>query len=115
MQPLFLDGEILLSDVQVTKDEFFNELFRSTNNLDLDILTQECLKMICCCLVVIVRELEDQLPGGKYYQPSQELLDETAVCQRTNISSERNFAQMDHKVKQKQNISMVAACGVIMF
>lgn len=54
--------------------------------------------------MVIVRQLGDQLPGGKFYQPTSEVLQET-----------RDFAQMDRKVKQKQNISTIAASGTIMF
>ena len=78
---------------------FFYEYFRPTNDLDIDILTQQCLEMICCCCLVIVRQLEDQLPGGNYCQPCQELLHKPDLCQSTNILSERDSAQMEQKVK----------------
>ena len=111
-----MDGEVLLSSVQISKDEIYQELFKETNDVELDTLTQECLEIICCsCAVVIVRQLGDQLPGGKFYQPTAEVMGETNLCQRTNILSERDFAQMDRKVKQKQNISTIAASGTIMF
>ena len=48
-------------------------------------------------------------------QPSEDSLEETKLCKRTNILSERDFAQMDRKVRQKQNISTIAASGTIMF
>ena len=111
-----IDGEVLLSNVKISKDEIYHELFKDTNDMEFDTLTQECLEMICCsCALVVVRQLEDQLPGGKFYQPSKEILEETKLCQRTNILSECDFAQMDRKVRQKQNISTIAACGTIMF
>ena len=111
-----IDGEVLLSNVKISKDEIYHELFKDTNDMEFDTLTQECLEMICCsCALVVVRQLEDQLPGGKFYQPSKEILEETKLCQRTNILSECDFVQMDRKVRQKQNISTIAACGTIMF
>ena len=72
--------------------------------------------MICCsCLVLVNCQLADQLPGGKFYLPSEEIVTETGLCPRTNILSERHFAQMDRKVCQKPNISTVGASGVILF
>ena len=62
------------------------------NNVEFDSLTQERLEMICCsCAVVAIRQLADQLPGGKYHQPSVDVQQETQLCQRTNILSERDF------------------------
>ena len=40
---------------------------------------------------------------------------ENKLCKRTNILSERDFAQMDRKVKQKPNISTFEASGLIMY
>ena len=66
-----MNGEALLSGVKISADEIYYELFTETNDVELDTLTQECLEMICCsCALVIVRQLEDQLPGGKFYQPT---------------------------------------------
>ena len=48
------------------------------------------------------RQLKDQLPGGKYYQPTADIMDETGICHTTNILSEHDFAQIDRKVNQKQ-------------
>ena len=40
---------------------------------------------------------------------------ENKLCKQTNILSERDFAQMDRKVKQKPNISTLGASGLIMY
>ena len=110
-----LSGEALLEN-DLSKDVVFDTLFAETNDPELDLLTQECLELICCCCVTMInRQLKDQLPGGKYHQPSTDVMEETEKCHTTNILSERDFAQMDRKVKQKQNISTIGASGVIMF
>ena len=109
-------GTTLLGNVELSKDPIFDALFSQTNDPEFDLLTQECLEMICCCCVSMInRQLKDQLPGGKYYQPTADIMDETGICHTTNILSERDFAQMDRKVNQKQNISTIGASGVIMF
>ena len=111
-----LDKECPIADACLTNDEVFEELFRETHNPEFDALTQECLEIISCtCALVITNQLADQLPGGKFYQPSNEIVNETALCKRTNILSERDFDQMDRKFHQKPNITTIAASGVIMF
>lgn len=65
--------------------------------------------------IVVHNQLADQLPGGKCYQPSEEIREETALCKKTNILSERDFAQMDRKFHQKPNMTTIAASGVIMY
>ena len=113
---VLLEGECFLPNGKVTKDDVYCELFKDSGDLELDALTQECLEMICCsCLVLVNRQLADQLPGGKFYLPSDDIVTETAICPRTNILSERDFAQMDRKVSQKPNISTISASGVIIF
>lgn len=111
-----ISGECLITGAKVSEDAIYKELFKRTDDEELDTLTIECLEMICCsCLVLLNRQLDDQLPGGIYYQPDTEVLQETGLCPKTNVLSERDFAQMDRKVSQKPNISTIAATGTILF
>ena len=64
---------------------------------------------------MVKSQLKDQLPGGIYYQPDEQVMSETTYCQRTNVLSERDFAQFDKKLTMKPTLSTIAACGLIMF
>ena len=100
----------------ITKDSIYTELFRDTEDLTFDALTQECLEIICCtCSLMVHSQLKDQLPCGKYHNPSTDVLKETENCLHTNILSERDFAQFDRKLTMKPTTSTIAACGMIMF
>ena len=99
-----------------TEDEVFHDLVAETDDPVFETLTQECLEMICCsCSVVIQKQLKDQLPGGKYYQPTNEVYKETVNCQKTNVPSEQDFAQYDRILHMKPTLSTAAACGLIMY
>ena len=113
---VLMEGDCLLPGGRLTKDVVYDELFRDTGDIEFDVLTQECLEMMCCgCSVLVSRQLGDQLPGGKFHIPSPNVMDETQLFPRTNMLSERDFAQMDRKVQQKPNIATITASGVIMF
>ena len=87
--PLMEGIEVIL-DGQVTKNEIYEELMKE--NKELDDLTEECLRVLCCsCAILLKRQLKDQLPGGKYYKPSDEIMEETAGTPKENIISERDF------------------------
>ena len=66
-------------------------------------------------LHLVKSQLKDQLPGGKYYKPTQDVLEETKNCANTNVISERDFAQWKSKMEAKPNMTSVAAAGVIMY
>ena len=61
---------------------------------------------------MVKHQLKDQLPGGKYYKPSKEIMSDLKHCPTTNFVSERDFATYDQKMTQKPTLSDMAACGV---
>ena len=61
---------------------------------------------------MVKHQLKDQLPGGKYYKPSKEIMSDLKHCPTTNFVSERDFATYDQKMTQKSTLSDMAACGV---
>ena len=80
------------------------KLFEDTENLFPGAFTQECLEMInCTCALMRATQLKDQLPDGKYYNPSQSVRDDLKNCPSTNIVSERDFAQFNQKLKRKRH------------
>lgn len=54
------EGEILLSDITIHKDEIYNELFRPTND-EVDELTIQCLEMIMHSVLLIVERQAEEL------------------------------------------------------
>ena len=54
-----LQGLTVFPDELLTKDEVYDELFRETNDLTFDTLTQKCLEIICCtCTIMIQSQLK---------------------------------------------------------
>jgi hypothetical protein len=87
-----MDGECpFSSDVaEIHKDALYLALFQSEDD-QLDCLTQECLEMLShSLLLVLERQAQDQLPGGKYFQPSEELKKQASSVPTTNTISERD-------------------------
>ena len=94
----------------------FEELFLISDDPLFETLTKECLEIICCtCAIMILSQLKDQLPGGKYYNPYNRVLEETQNCPRTNIVSKRDLAQYDRRMHMKPNMTTLAAARSIMF
>ena len=111
--PLMEGIEIVLEG-QVTKDEIYEELMKE--NKELDDLTEECLQVLCCsCATLLKHQLKDQLPGGKYYRPSDEIIEETAGTPKENITSECDFAQLDRLLDRSPETSTITASGIVYF
>ena len=67
----------------VKKDSVFDHLTKSDEN---DGATGELLRqMFANIQEVMDRQLCDQLPGGQYFDPSQELVEQSQSCNVTNL------------------------------
>ena len=111
--PLMEGIEVIL-DGQVTKDEIYKELMKE--NEELDDLTEECLRVLCCsCSILLKHQLKDQLPGGKYHKASEDIMEDTAGTPKENIISERDFAQLDRLLDKSPATSTIAASGIVCF
>ena len=109
-----MEGMDIVPNGRVTKDEIYEELMKE--NEELDELTEECLRVLCCsCVTLLKQQLKDQLPDGKYYRPSQEVMHETEGVPKENIISERDFAHLDRQLEQKSTASTVALSVIICF
>ena len=65
------------------------------------------LQHLCCTLADVVnRQCKDQLPGGKYWNPSEELKRDARVASPNNISGERAFATADSYINKSPNATM---------
>ena len=63
-------------------------------------------KMFASVVTIAKRQLQDQLPGGKFYAPTPELENVASTCSANNISGERVFARLDAAIKRAPNASM---------
>ena len=114
-----LDGtETLLPTdlVCIHKDIVYDSLFADTDDAELDTLTQEALEISMTSLLLILeRQAQDQLPGGKYWEPSESLKQSTSNVPTTNVVSERDFAILDMLVRQKPNATTLALESLTMW
>lgn len=94
-----------------------NRVFQSlTAPHDNDEDTKTLLQKLCATiLVVLQRQCKDQLPGGQYYELSDDLLSKSSSCKANNISGERVFAMLDSSIKRAPNASMDLHEGKILF
>ncbi|CAC5406236.1 unnamed protein product [Mytilus coruscus] len=113
-----LRGKVIYSDYTI-KEEVYNSLFLDCDN-EIDILTIEALQILCTnFLIIIKRQLGDNLPGGKFSVDSAQNFEQLKNISRnvstTNIISERDFANLDRLQREKPNASTIAIEGMILF
>ena len=92
-----LEGKFVFNEeiAPVEKDAIFDKLVICDDE-DFNALTQQALELICSALLLVLeRQCEDQLPGGKYSSPSESLRRQASNAPTTNIISERDFAVFD--------------------
>ena len=86
----------------VTNDVYF-ELFKTSEDQEFQVL-----------LVVLERQCDDQLPGGRYCIPSDNLKLQASNVVTSNIISERDFARFDNLLKSMPNATVTALEATIM-
>jgi len=113
-----LGGEPLFNEevVKRNKDVLFESLFAPSEDEELDMLTQQALEVVCAAILILLeRQAEEQLPGGKYWQPSEAEQQKSQHVPTTNVVSERDFAVLDNLIRSKPNASSLSCEAYIMW
>ena len=101
-------------DVNIHIDSVWDSLTLSN---DSDMQTQELLQLLFNTFSVTTKRLlVDHLPGGIYYNVTDEdLIKEACDVPTTNVSPERDFAVLDRYLQEKPNARTVALEATLMF
>ncbi|CAH1242603.1 Hypp6877 [Branchiostoma lanceolatum] len=113
-----LGGEPLFSETLVkrNKDVLFQSLFAPSEDDELDVLTQQALEVVCASMLILLeRQAEEQLPGGKFWQPTEAEKQKSHHVPTTNVVSERDFAVLDNLLRAKPYASSTACEAYIMW
>ena len=95
-----LQGASIFQEFQARKDDMFEELFKPVLP-EVHNLTKECLELLCFHMHSLVkRQVEDQLPGGKYANPTPDVLKATKSCPTSNRAGEKDFSDLDREVNR---------------
>ena len=98
-----LKGETLFDEaaVPIHRDEVYDSLFAG-QEVQVEVLTQEVLELIFHSWIILLeRQAKDQLPGGKYSNPSPDLQTQVKNVPATNMASERDFGLFDLLLRSK--------------
>ena len=113
----FLKGNVIFfndfDDGLMTKDHIYDSLMQPSEKYD--DLTKQILEIMFGSFAIITkRMLLDHLKGGKYSQPSAELIQEVESCPTTNVFPESNFGSLDRLMREKPNANEITYESVIM-
>ncbi len=97
---------VLFESVKVHRDSVFESLFKENEQQNINQLTKLALELYCQqCLIILERQGKDQLPGGKYFIPQENIRAISQCVPTTNVISERDFAMLDWLMKFKPHSS----------
>jgi hypothetical protein len=91
-----LRGDSIFPDIPVKRQKILHSILEDTEDT---LLTKDCLEILCFNFEKLIsRQLEDQLPGGIYHQPSEEVMKDAESCPTSNRIGERDFSDIDRDV-----------------
>ena len=103
----------VFADVAIKDDVALDSLMKPTSNNG---KTITLLQDLCqASLIIIERQLKDQLPGGHYWDPSEALQHQSRSCSATYISGEKNFAIADQIMYHAKNAKPSHVESKVMF
>ena len=113
----FLKGNIIFFNDFVgdlmNRDHIYDNLMVSSE--DYDDLTKQILEIMFGSFAIITkRMLYDHLKGGKFDQPSHELIEELESCPNENVFPESNFGVLDRLMREKPNANEITIESIVM-
>ena len=103
----------IFEDISMSKDGVFAALTKPSSS---DVSTCQLLQRLFHNIGEDCnRQLADQLPGGKYSQPDEELQRQAESCIGHNISGERVFGQLDFELKRAPSANITYTESKIMY
>ena len=101
-------GEEMFDDVMIHNDALFDKIFADSGDVELDSLTQQALEILMNGLLILLeRQAQDQLPGGKYFETDPVTSKSASNVPTTNKVSESDFAILDMLVRQKPSATIL--------
>ena len=83
---------------------------------EFEILTQQPLELLCTSiLLVLERQCYEQLSGGQYFNPSDDLKAQAKNVLPSNVIAERDFAIFDNLLEAKLNSAVTSLEATIMW
>ena len=107
-------GEVVIfDDFPPTVDSIHASLFAPS---EYDAVVEELLCVLFSAFSsLLLRLVEDHLPGGKFDNADETLVTDTTSVPKTNTVSERDFAQLDRLLREKPNASILSLEAMILF
>ena len=103
------------NDVEIDRDVVYFELLKNEDD-EFQILTEQILELLCSViLIVLEKQCQDQLPGGKYTKPSESLKTQALSVPTSNIRSERDYAIFDVLLRSKPFARVASIEALIMW
>lgn len=109
-----LTGEVyLFNDTLINRDVVYEKLVEQCTD---DSITVEVLQlMFKSFYLTMERMLKDHLPQGVHDKPSAIKISETKSTPKSNVVSERDFAQLDRLLREKPNATTICLEGMILY
>ena len=110
-------GEVVFPEelAPVHRDHLYECIFREHDD-EFDDITKQLLEIVCAHLLLLLeRQVADQLPGGKHFEPADLDKHRTSAVPKTNIISERDFAQLDLQLRVKPSARIETHEALVMW
>lgn len=99
--------ECVFENVSLLENEVTKSLY-SAQDFDTNI-TGECLKLVLSKFIsTLTRQLKDQLEGGKFYEPSTEMLKQSQTVTCSNMRGESDFGSLKRQKHFAPNASTMS-------
>ena len=119
-RPVFNEEAVIWDEsdplVKINRDELYESLFKETHDNELDCITIQALEQIFLAILIILeRQADDQLIGGKYSNPSDDLLQRSSNVPSHNKASESDFGLLDLLMRLRPNANVETFQTLIMW
>ena len=106
---------ILFPEFPPHHDSMYEKLFDEVSQEIEEMTFQIVGTLSTSMLSVIEKQLVDHLPGGKFFDPPQQLREEMTTTPLDNLCAERLFASLDRLQKRMPNANTISMEGIILW
>ena len=80
-----MDGDTCVPGIRIQQDDLYDCVMEPLEDGHIHSMCVQALQLICCALLLILeRQCQDNLPGGKYWEPTEDMKARYANVPATN-------------------------------